>query len=235
MVEKSNSAEVVTAFRDRCAGDNLYRGLAEEKLALILPVKPPPSVTAECETILASVAGKETCLKPGDVFRDCAECPEMVAIPAGGFMMGSPESSGYDDERPQHKVKIAEPFAVSKFEISFAQWDACDPCATANDKGWGRGTRLAINVSWDDAKQYVGWLSGQTGKSYRLLSEAEWEYAARANSQTAYSFGDDATRLSEYAWYSENSGSKTHPVGEKQANQFGLHDMHGNVWEWVAD
>ena len=92
-----------------------------------------------------------------------------------------------------------------------------------------------INVSWNDAVDYANWLSKQTGHKYRLPTEAEWEYAARAGTTTEYSFGDDANRLGDYAWYDKNSSSKTHPVGEKEPNAWGLHDMHGNVWEWVHD
>ena len=92
-----------------------------------------------------------------------------------------------------------------------------------------------MNVSWDDIRLYLIWLSKITGNTYRLLSEAEWEYAARAGSQSIYSFGDDEKELGRYAWFEENSGEKTHPVGEKLPNAFGLHDMHGNVWEWMQD
>jgi eukaryotic-like serine/threonine-protein kinase len=98
-----------------------------------------------------------------------------------------------------------------------------------------RCTRAAINVSWDDAQSYVAWLSKITGKAYRLLSEAEWEYAARAGSTTRYSFGDDEAELDQYSWYSGNSISRAHPVGQKTPNAFGIFDMHGNVWEWVED
>jgi formylglycine-generating enzyme required for sulfatase activity len=180
-------------------------------------------------------------LPPKQSFKDCAkECPEMVVVPAGELEMGSPDNDkqGDEDERPQHTVKIATPFAVSKFEITFAEWDACvffKTCRETRDDGWGRETRPALYVSWNDAKQYVDWLSKLTRKPYRLLSEAEWEYATRANSQTTYSFGDTSERLAEHAWYNENSDRKAHPVGEKAENGFGLRDMHGNVWEWVED
>jgi len=153
--------------------------------------------------------------------------------------MGSPESVGRTDEHPQREVTIAKPFAVSKFEVTFDQWDACvthGGCTRpASDAGMGRGTRPVINVSFDDFQQYVTWLSGLTGAPYRLLSEAEWEYAARAGTTTLYSFGDGETTIGDYAWYANNSALKTHPVGEKKPNGFGLYDMHGNVWEWVQD
>ena len=175
----------------------------------------------------------------GDVFRDCPECPEMVVIPAGSFMMGSPESEEgrYDDEGPAHRVEIGEPFAVGAYAVTFEEWDACvadGGCGGYRpaDAGWGRGKRPVINVSWYHAQEYVGWLSGKTGEWYRLLSEAEWEYAARAGARTRYSFGDGITESD--ANYGENMG-KTQPVGSYRANGYGLYDMHGNVWEWLQD
>ena len=163
--------------------------------------------------------------------------PEMVNVPAGEFMMGS--NDGRDNEKPVHKVKIAEPFAVGKYEVTFDEWDICvkeGGCKESpSASNWGRGRRPVIKVSWDDAKEYVAWLSRKTGQPYRLLTEAEWEYAARAGSAGRWSFGDDEAKLGEYAWYYDNSGSETHPVGQKQPNAFGIYDMHGNVWEWVED
>ena len=187
-------------------------------------------------------AEAERALKPGGVFQECAgDCPEMVVVPTGSFMMGSPKGPGEGsthNEQPQHEVTITKPFAAGKYEVTFAEWDACvaaEGCPAASDNGWGRGTRPVINVSWDDAQRYVTWLSRLTGKTYRLLTEAEWEYAARAGTTTAYSFGDDEAALGEYAWYNENSDLKTHPVGEKKPNAFGLYDMYGNVLEMVED
>jgi formylglycine-generating enzyme required for sulfatase activity len=189
-------------------------------------------------------ASAERALKPRDIFQECrADCPEMVVVPAGEFTMGSPDNeNGHDaDESPQHKVTIAKPLAVSKFEVTFDEWDACfvlGGCANqAVDQGWGRGARPVINVSWDDAQQYAAWLSKQTGKPYRLLSEAEWEYAARAGTTTAYSWGDEIGRGNANCngCGSEWGGKQTAPVGSFAANAFGLYDMHGNVWEWVED
>lgn len=187
-------------------------------------------------------------------FRDCPQCPEMVTVPAGEFMMGSPESElGRDkNEGPQHKVVFAKPFAVGKFEVTFAEWDACagDGGCTykPGDEGWGRGRHPVINVSWFDANQYTSWLAKKTGKPYRLLSEAEWEYAARAvTSTTAPStpFYTGATINYRQANYDANftygSGpqglyrQKTLDTGSLPHNAFGLYDMHGNVWEWVED
>ena len=131
-------------------------------------------------------------------------------------------------------MTIARPFAVGKFEVTFAEWDACVAAGGCKhrpgDEGWGRGRRPVINVSWDNAKEYVAWLSRKTGKSYRLLSEAEWEYAARAGTTTKYAFGD--TISTSQAKYGEGG---TVEVGSFPANRFGLYDLHGNVWEWVED
>lgn len=192
----------------------------------------------------------ERLLKPSESFWECAKtdgkysayCPEMVVIPVGKFVMGSPsdEKGRSDDEGPQHNVTISRNFAVSRFVVTFDQWDACvhhGGCTLpgAGADSWGRGKQPAIYVSWDDAQQYVSWLSALTGQRYRLLSEAEWEYVARAGTTTAYSFGDDPAMLGDYGWYSSNSGSQARPVGEKKPNAFGLYDMHGNVWQWVED
>ena len=185
----------------------------------------------------------------GKQFRDCADCPQMVVIPAGSFTMGSPPNERYrsGDEGPQHRVTIWRPFAVGRYEVTFAQWDACVSAGGCrhrpNDRGWGRGPRPVMSVSWRDAKAYVGWLSRKTGKRYRLLSEAEWEYAARAGTTGPFHFG--STISTDRANYNgtDTYGSgrkgiyrrKTVPVGRFPANAFGLHDMHGNVWEWVED
>ena len=164
----------------------------------------------------------------------------MVAVPAGRFTMGSTE---FDNEKPSHKVTIGKPFAVSKFTVTFAEWDACvsaGGCKTKpDDEGWGRGRQPVIAVSWDDAtKEYLPWLSRKTGKTYRLLTEAEWEYAARAGTATKYSWGDDIGKgnancngCGSHQW----AGQQTAPVGSFAANDFGLHDMHGNVWQWTQD
>ncbi len=178
---------------------------------------------------------------PETEFRDCPECPEMVVVPGGTFLMGSPESEpGRDaDEGPRRQVTIAR-FAIGKYEVTFAEYEACVVAGGCkelpDDRGWGRGQRPVINVSWNDAQAYVAWLNRKVGAEvYRLPSEAEWEYAARAGTTTRFSFGDSDGALGGYAWYSGNAGGKTHPVGAYPANAFGLADMHGNVWEWVQD
>jgi formylglycine-generating enzyme required for sulfatase activity len=185
----------------------------------------------------------ERALKPLATFRECAKhCPEMIVIPAGSFTMGSPanEKAPLGNEGPQHAVAIARPFAVSKFVVTFEDWDACvsvGACPQASDSGFGRGTKPIINVNWEDAQQYVGWLSRMTGQPYRLLSEAEWEYAGRAGSTTAYSWGDEigVGNANCKGCGSQWDNRETSPVGSFKPNAFGLYDMHGNVWQWVED
>ena len=180
----------------------------------------------------------------GDVFQDCGGCPEMVVVPAGKFTMGSPanEAGRTLYEGPQHGVTIGRSFAVGKFEVTFAEWDACvsgGGCSgySPNDWGWGRGRQPVMNVSWDDAKAYVSWLSQRTSQQYRLLSEAEWEYVARAGTTTRYWWGNDIGRTNANCdgCGTQSNGKKTSPVGTFAANAFGLHDVHGNVFEWVED
>lgn len=185
--------------------------------------------------------------RPGDRFLDCAECPEMVVLPGGAFQMGSPagEAGRASNEGPRHRVEIAPGLAVGVFEVSFREWDACvdaGGCAgyRPDDRGWGRGQRPAVNVSWTDAQSYVAWLNERTGAQYRLLSEAEWEYAARAGATSAYAFGDQLSAEHANLRFSGTHGYDglprgTVPVGLHPANRFGLHDMHGNVYEWVTD
>ena len=186
----------------------------------------------------------ERALKPGDSFRECAkDCAEMVVVPAGSFMMGSPptEKDRDDSEDPQHIVTIGKPFAVAKFALTFDEWDTCvaygDCPQGISDNGWGRGQQPVINVTWDDAQRYVAWLSSMTGKPYRLLTEAEYEYATRAGTQTAYPWGDDIGKNNANCI---GCGSKwdrrqAAPVGSFKPNAFGLYDMVGNVFEWVED
>jgi formylglycine-generating enzyme required for sulfatase activity len=185
----------------------------------------------------------ERALQPLKSFRECAkDCPEMIFIPAGEFTMGSPaaEQGRYNNEGPQHKVTIAKPFAVSKYDVTFADWDACvsvGACPKATDSGLGRDTKPVINVDWDDAQTYVAWFSKMTGQPYRLLTEAEWEYAARAGTTTAYYWGDTIGKGNANCngCGSQWDFKQTSPVGSFAANQFGLYDMAGNVLQWVQD
>jgi len=206
-----------------------------------------PYMRAQVQPYVLS-AEAERVLKPKDSFRECAkDCPEMVVVPAGEFTMGSPpnekgrHNSEGPREGPQHTVVVAKAFAVSKYELTFDDWDACvayggcDP--RVSDSGYGRGRQPVINVTWDDAKRYVAWLSRMTGKPYRLLSEAEWEYAARAGTQTAYSWGDEIGKNNANCNGCGSQWDKRQPapVGSFTPNAFGLYDLHGNVWEWVED
>jgi formylglycine-generating enzyme required for sulfatase activity len=209
----------------------------------------PHVLSAERERELA--AGAEQAVKRGEplTFRECAkDCPEMIVVPAGKFMMGRPPwEKGYtretDSQRHQHEVTIARSFAVAKFDVTFTDWDACVAVGgcrgdeRAGDAGWGRGTRPVINVNWDDAQAYVAWLSRMTGKTYRLLTEAEWEYAARAGTTTAYFWDDEIGKNNANCagCGSEWDNRRTAPVGSFKLNAFGLYDMAGNVWQWVED
>ena len=180
----------------------------------------------------------------GRKFKDCADCPEMVVVPLGSYTMGSPssEEDRDDDEGPRHLVHIDYPLAVGVYEVTFSEWDACvsdGGCGgyRPSDKGWGRGNRPVINVSWEDAQSYVHWLSARTGHRYSLLSESEWEYVARAGTTTRYSWGNDIgrNRANCDGCGSRWDGDRTAPVGSFSANSWGVYDMHGNVWEWVQD
>jgi len=204
-------------------------------------------------------------LKPKDEFQECENCPRMVVVPAGTFVMGSPdgkapvigldgrdkpgsvvaaEEGRWDDEGPQHEVKIARSFAAGKSTVTFDEWEACAKgCGCKgnpwpSDKGWGKGNRPVINVSWKDVHEFIEWLNrNDSAKPYRLLSEAEWEYAARAGSDTRYFWGDEIgkNRANCDGCGSQWDNKQTAPVDSFPANRFGLYDMHGNVWQWVED
>ena len=208
---------------------------------------PPPATTAPASGAApqtapaAPAAPAPTVHAVGSSFRDTlsggGEGPEMVVIPAGRFRMGSLPGAGYDNEKPVHEVVIARPFALSKYEVAFADYDRFTHPNKVDDEGWGRGRRPVINVTWDDATEYAAWLSAETGKRYRLPTEAEWEYAARAGSTTKYSWGDDigSNRANCYNDYCGDQWKNTAPAESFSANAWGLHDMHGNVYEWVQD
>jgi formylglycine-generating enzyme required for sulfatase activity len=194
---------------------------------------------------------RERALKPKDIFKECATCPEMVVVPAGSFTMGSPESEllRESNESPQHAVTFARQFAVGRFALTFDEWDACAADGGCNgykpsDQGWGRGRWPVINVSWDNAKEYAAWLSRKTGKTYRLLSEAEREYVTRAGTTTPFWWGSSiSTSQANYdGSYPYGGGGaigesrkKTLPVDSFQPNPWGLYQVHGNVWDCVED
>jgi formylglycine-generating enzyme required for sulfatase activity len=227
-------------------------------------------------------AEEECTLKPKDVFKECDRCPDMVIIPAGTFTMGSPsdEKERYEDEGPQHKAIMSHPFGVSKFSVTVDQfsnfvketgYDAASTCHTFQgergepsaegpDRGSFRnpgfsqdGSHPVVCLNWSDARAYVDWLSKTTGKPYRLLTETEWEYAARAGTSTRYFFGDNESDMCRYGnGVDETTKTKilgnnwtpinckdgytyTAPVGSFLPNVFGLYDMHGNAWSWVED
>jgi formylglycine-generating enzyme required for sulfatase activity len=271
-----------------------HRAEAEAKAkSLRLAALEPPKKTPEplpaatkpaCEGLVASIgaagvaAAAERCLKRGDIFKDCENCPEMVVIPAGKFTMGSPsgEKDRFDNEVPQHSVTIGAAFAVGKFAVTRGQfaafvkdtgYDAGSKCRTfENGKGEERSSRSwrnpgfgqddthpAVCLSWNDAKAYVAWLSRKTGQGYRLLTEAEFEYASRAGTTTRYWFGDDESGLCANVNGADQTAKKsiagmtwpvapcsdgnayTAPVGSFAANDFGLYDMSGNAWAWTED
>ena len=217
---------------------------SDDILNMIRDLDPGNAGLAESEQRLAEV--QQTALE-----REYAG--EMVSIPGGTFRMGDLSGGGDDDELPVHSVTVPA-FRMGKYEVTFTQWDACvvdGGCGgyRPDDEGWGRGNRPVINVSWDDAQVFIGWLNDKTGGKFRLPTEAEWEYAARAGSTTKYHFGNSESQLCRYANHADDStdysnqnkscsdgiGRRTAKVGRYQPNSYGLYDMHGNVREWVQD
>jgi formylglycine-generating enzyme required for sulfatase activity len=195
-------------------------------------------IAAAAAVLLVPAPAEAGDRKAGDVFRDCDACPEMVVVPAGTYVMGEDKRHRY--EKPAHEVTIAKPFAIGRFELTFDEWEAChaDGACEKNpdDHKWGRGRRPVMNISWFDARQYLGWISKKTGHTYRLPTEAEWEYAARAGTRTAYSWGEEPGKTNANCrTCAPHISHKTYPVGKYEPNPWGLYDVHGNVWEWVED
>ena len=240
-------------------------------------------LTMGCATNQSSTASKASPVALGGVFRDCANCPEMVVVPAGRFRMGGLAGVGYGNEKPVREVMIARPFALAKHEVTRGEFSRFvnateyatgGSCYILEDGKWNESSgsdwrspgfrqteeHPVVCVGWDDAAAYARWLSSETGEAYRLPSEAEWEYATRAGSTTKYHFGNDEWQLCRYGNGADQTLKKEHPeltlhqgyldlrvlkcrdgyvqtapVGSFAANAFGLHDMHGNVMEWVED
>jgi formylglycine-generating enzyme required for sulfatase activity len=272
-----------------CAQARLNELIGSQVAAVVPPVIPRapavssgPCISAPITVSLSSrspqplSATEECALKPKDVFKECDNCPEMVVVPPGSFTMGSPsnEKGRFDNEGPQHTVTISRAFAVGKFTVTIDQfadfvkeagYDAGSKCWTFEDRSFRNpgfpqtGAHPAVCLNWDDARAYVAWLSKKTGKPYRLLTEAEWEYAARARTEPgsypSYFFGDNENDMCRYGngadqtAKSEIAGAKdwttfmncsdgyayTAPVGSFRANAFGLFDVHGNAWQWLED
>ncbi len=199
---------------------------------------PPPAPEPQRQAATPPRAdAPRTGVKAGDVFRDCRECPELVVVPAGDFDMGS---NDFDFEKPVHKVTISKAFAIGRREVTFEEWDQCVAAGSCrhrpDDRGQGRGERPVIDVSWRDATAYVSWLSQKTGQKYRLPSEAEWEYAARGGTKTAFWWGRDiGARFANCRDCGGNSGQAAIATGSFSANPFGLFDTAGNAAEWVQD
>jgi formylglycine-generating enzyme required for sulfatase activity len=213
--------------------------------------QPEPSVTAPPEAAEGPLTPeRERALRPNDIFKECAACPEMIVVPAGSFAMGSPasEAGHQNEESPQHSVSFAKSFAVARFAVTFEEWDACAVDGGCNgyrpaDQGWGRARRPVINVSWSDAESYVSWLSRKTGRGYRLLSEPEREYVTRAGTTTPFWWGSsistsDANYDGNHTYNDGVEGEsreQTVPVDAFKPNPWGLYQVHGNIWEWTQD
>lgn len=261
-------------------------GPARSHLGQVLKLDPQGQYAARAQDQLAALAAggsgatvaSPVSTAPGTVFRDCPECPEMVVIPAGAFVMGSPKSAEHyssDDERPTHMVTIGRPFALARTEVTRGQFaafvkatghatgDKCTifqagkwvatPGANWQNPGFPQDdSHPVVCVNWDDAQAYVKWLQRRTGKQYRLPSEAEWEYAARAGTTTRWYWGTDELRSCDFANIADNTARSqisgitweakcsdghayTAPGGQFRPNGFGLYDTAGNVWEWVED
>ena len=205
----------------------------------------------EVDELASAPIEEAATIQAGATFRDCDLCPELVALPvSGSFMFGAPENEPGRDasETPQIEITFAKPFAIGIYEVTYDEWAVCLADGGCNghepqDLGWGEGRRPVINVSYEDAQAYLTWLSDRTGQTYRLPSEAEWEYAARAGTTTPFSFGErvriaNANFNAQYPYNNaptERFRNQTLEVGSFAPNEFGLFDVHGNAWEWTSD
>jgi formylglycine-generating enzyme required for sulfatase activity len=214
--------------------NGLFAELASNRIralsvGTVQPPQPPSPPITQFAPQVPLVVQRQN-LVPGQIIKDCADCPEMVVIPAGSFEMGSNESAY---EQPVHRVNV-QSFLLGKTEVTQGQWKAVMGSNPSSFSHCGDDCPVET-VNWDQAQEFARRLSQKTGKAYRLPSEAEWEYAARAGSSTNWSFGDNENQLGDYAWYRTNIRFKTQRVAQKRPNAFGLFDMHGNVEEWVED
>lgn len=268
--------QVAPVHSDSSAGDRAFWGMVKDSknpidIKAYLDQYPEGMFATTARAMQAASAaptGPIETMARGTVFRDCADCPEMVVIPSGTFNMGSPasEAERVSDEGPQHPVTITKPFAAGKYEITRAEFarfvqesghSTAGVCRFWNGAKWNDDSALdwrrpgfaqtandpVTCVNWNDAQAYAAWLSRKTGKSYRLPSEAEWEYMARAETTTAFSFGNGITpQQANYSSTASYAGSPTAvsriataPAGSYAPNAFDLYDVHGNVWEWTED
>ena len=244
--------------------------------AFIFAASAPRAQVPQTPRVVDLKANELVTAKPGTIFRECSDCPEMVVIPPGSFTMGSPDSEkvwatkhgaspqSVSDEAPQHGVTL-QSFALGKYDVTRAEYavfvresghppgDGCgkdsfkwnkQPDLNWQNPGFEQTERDPVTcVSWEDAQAYIAWLNGKVRASgaksevgpYRLPSEAEWEYAARAGTTTRFWWGDNDDGAAAHAWYKDDSDGKTHPLGLKPANPFGLYDIVGNVWQWTQD
>ncbi len=202
------------------------------------PTRPAPAPAPAPQAAPASPGVQRAGIPdPGEIFRDCANCPEVVVVPPGDFVMGSNDTPY---EKPERTIAIRNAFAIGRREVTFAEWDQCADAGACkvrpDDHAWGRGDHPVINVSWDDAKTYLAWLSQRSGQRYRLPTEAEWEYAARAGTKTPFWWGRDAgAGRAQCDGCASPTTKQTSPVASFRPNGFGLFDTAGNAAEWVED
>jgi formylglycine-generating enzyme required for sulfatase activity len=267
-VKDSRSPDEIRAYLDQFP-KGIFAGVAQARIKSLMtpPVQVASVVPNIATTRPQAPSGSLSSMAPGTVIRDCADCPEMVVIPAGSFMMGSPasEAGRFDREGPQHLVQMRRQIAVGKYEVTRIQyarfvqdssyvvgngcnaWDGkwvYDANKNWRNPGFPQSDDdPVVCITWDGAKAYADWLSRKSGKQYRLPSEAEWEYAARAGTTTAFSFGERITpqqanfesRVSYAGSPVVTARGRTSPAGSFAPNPFGLYDVHGNVWEWTED